>query len=66
MLSSPKKTIISFVSPNAQNKNLTNTNETHPALFTMYRGKGRVQEYNLGTSKYLVSRMALPKLLSYA
>ena len=49
MFSSPKNTIILFSSPRMlKSKKLTNTNRTHSALFTMYKGKGRAAEVLLG------------------
>ena len=60
MLSSPKKTNISFVSRLLKKRKLANTHETHPYPFTMYREKVVRREYNLGTTKYLVPRRAYP------
>ena len=48
MLSSPEKTNISFVSRLLKKKKLTNTNETHPDLCTMYKGKSRAAGVQLG------------------
>ena len=39
-----------------KNLNLTNANQTHPALFTMYKGKGRAAGVQLGN--YEISGIA--------
>ena len=36
---------------------LTNTNETHPALFTMYKGKGRAAGVQLGNHENIWYRV---------
>ena len=67
MLPSPRKTHISFVSPNALKYEIDQHNRNPPCSIYLCIGEKVVRrQYNLGTTKYLVPRMALPKLLSYA